>query len=121
MAGDNTARNRVWADWPITQQRDRVLRATFQYLGIEAAIQLAESGHTGHGRLLEITWASGKKLAVRLDQGVSYWRAAYSRQAGHFDLNSGDADVQGKYLAELVIGIEGAQMPTQLFLKVRNG
>ncbi len=102
--------------------RHQVLEATFRYLGIDAFIQLADTATTGHGRLLVVEWSSGRKLTLRLDQGVSYWRAAHSnsRQACYFNLSAGDADMRGKQLAELVVGIEGAHLPTQLFVKVRT-
>ena len=121
-AGENTARNTIWSDWPEMNVRHQVLEATFRYLGIDAFIQLADTATTGHGRLLEVEWSSGRKLTLRLDQGVSYWRAAHSnsRQACYFNLSAGDADMRGKQLAELVVGIEGAHLPTQLFVKVRT-
>lgn len=120
-AGENAARHTIWSDWPDTNDRDRVLVETFRYVGIEALVQLADGSTAGHGRLLEVEWSSGRKLTLRLDQGVSYWRADHSngRQACYFNLNAGDSETQGKLLAELVVAIEGAQLPTQLFVKVR--
>lgn len=121
VAGGNSARNTIWADWPHTDIRDQALLAAFRYLGIDTSIHLADGATTGHGRLLEVEWASGRKLALRLDQGVSYWRAApsNSRQACNFNMNPGEVELRGKQLAELMVRIEGAQLPTQLFLKVR--
>lgn len=62
-----------------------------------------------------------EQMTLRLDQGVSYWRAApsNSHQACHFNLNPGEVELRGKQLAELAAHIEGARLPTQLFLKVR--
>ncbi|MDP2787820.1 MAG: DEAD/DEAH box helicase [Pseudomonadota bacterium] len=121
IAGDNPARNTIWADWPHTDIRDQMLLAAFRYLGLDASIHLADGATTGHGRLLEVEWASGRKLALRLDQGVSYWRAApsNSRQACNFNLNPGEVELRGKQLAELAVRVEGARLATQLFLKVR--
>jgi len=121
IAGDNPAKNTIWADWPHTDIRDQALLAAFRYLGIDTSIHLADGTTTGHGRLLEVEWASGRKLSLRLDQGVYYWRAApsNSRQACHSNLNAGEIELRGKQLAELAIRIEGARLPTQLFLKVR--
>lgn len=121
IAGDNPSRNTIWADWPHTDIRDQALLAALRYLGIDASIHLADGATTGHGRLLEVEWASGRKMALRLDQGVSYWRAApsNSRQACNFNLNPCEVELRGKQLAELAIRIEGARLPTQLFLKVR--
>lgn len=121
-AGENTARNTIWSDWPEMNVRNQVLDATFRYAGIDVSIQLADAATTGHGRLLEVEWSSGRKLTLRLDQGVSYWRAAHSnnRQACYFNLNAGETDLRGKLLAELAVRIEGAHLPTQLFVKVRQ-
>ncbi len=121
IAGDNPARNTIWADWPHTDIRDQALLAAFRYLGLDASIHLADGATTGHGRILEVEWSSGRKLALRLDQGVSYWRAAHSnsRQACNFNLNAGEVEIRGKQLTELAVRVEGARLPTQLFLKVR--
>jgi hypothetical protein len=120
-SGENYARNTVWADWQNLDLRDQTFIETFNHLGIEATIQLADSSETGHGRLMEINFSSGKKLTIRLDQGVSYWRAAHtnSRQNCSFNLLDEDVQLQGKRLAELTVNIEGALLPTQVFIKVR--
>ncbi len=120
-SGVNHARNTVWSDWQELAIRDQTLIETFRYQGIEASVQLALNSETGHGRVMEITCSSGINLTLRLDQGVSYWRAAHtnSRQVCSFDFRVADAHVQGKRLAELAVGIEGALLPTQLFIKVR--
>jgi hypothetical protein len=120
-SGENYARNTVWADWQDLAMRDQTLIETFRHQGIGVSIQLAHSSETGHGRVMEIGFSSGKSLTLRLDQGVSYWRSAHtnSRPACSFDFRIADAQVQGKRLAELAISIEGAMLPTQLFLKVR--
>ncbi len=113
--------NKVWSDWLDTTVRNRVIGATFGYLGIDASVEVADNSTTSHGRLLEIGWKSGKTLTLRLDQGVSYWRAAYARnhQSRHFSLSEQDTELQGTRLAELALNIEGAQLPTQVFIKVR--
>ncbi|UBU61501.1 DEAD/DEAH box helicase [Acidithiobacillus ferrooxidans] len=120
-AGENMAKNKLWSDWPQTTVRDQVLQAAFRYVGLHSLVHIADTSSTGHGRMFEVTWSSGKKLTVRLDQGISYWRTAYNnvRQAGHFDLHNNETQSQGQSLAELRIDIEGSQLPTQLFLKVR--
>ncbi|WP_176044616.1 DEAD/DEAH box helicase [Burkholderia vietnamiensis] len=119
--GENTAKNTVWSDWPEMETRNAVLKSTLSYIGVDTIPVLADNSSTGHGRLLEIEWSSGKKLTLRLDQGVSYWRAAHSTNphARYFDFGPGASDAKGKQLAELAISLEGAQLPTQLFAKVR--
>jgi len=121
-AGEHTPGNKIWSDWQETGARNQALEATFSYLGIEAFIQLAGTNITGHGRLLEVEWSSGKKLTLRLDQGISYWRAAQSsrRQDCRFNFNGGDPDMRGEQLAKSEVYIEGTLLPTQLFAKVRS-
>ncbi|MGH8564064.1 MAG: hypothetical protein ACREXW_08210 [Gammaproteobacteria bacterium] len=116
----NNVRNMVWSDWLDTTIRDQVLVATFSYLGIDALVSPSTSAQTGHSRSVEVDWSCGKKLALRLDQGVSYWRAAQrSRTGNYFNLNERDLNLQGRRLAELSTRVEGAELPTQLFVKVR--
>lgn len=119
--GDNASRNRVWSDWLDLELRDQVLRAAFDYLGTVARLRVGDTSSTGHGRVLEVAWSSGKRLTLRLDQGVSYWRAATARNrlVSHFDLNSEPADAQGKKLADMTLNIEAGHLSTQLFIKVR--
>jgi len=121
VVGDNPAKNTIWSDWLHVDTRDQVLLAAFRHLGIDATIHLADAATTGHGRILEVTWTSGRRLTLRLDQGVSYWRAVpdNSRQDCKFDLRPGEVEQRGRKLAELAIRIEGARLPTQLFLRVR--
>ena len=71
--------------------------------------------------MLELEWSSGKKYTLRLDQGVSYWRASYSnsRQSTYFDNSDDDFVEIGRHLAELSVRIEGSTLPTQLFAKIR--
>ncbi len=121
LDGGGRAKNTVWSNWHETVVRDENLKSTFEYVGIEATVSSVDSATTSHGRLLEVEFASGRMLTLRFDQGVSYWRSAYSnnRHACYFDLNEGAFDQQGTRLAELVLDIEGAVLPTQLFVKVR--
>lgn len=119
--GENISRNNIWSDWTDSALRDQALKATFGYLGIDANVELADTSTTGHSRILELEWSSGKKLTLRLDQGVSYWRASYanSRQATYFDTSDNNLAEIGKYLAEMSIRIEGSALPTQIFSKIR--
>lgn len=119
--GENISRNSIWSDWLDSAFRDQALTATLGYLGIDATMELADTSTTGHSRILEIEWSSGKKQSLRLDQGVSYWRASHSnsRQATYFDTSENQFDEIGRHLAELSVRIEGSILPTQLFAKVR--
>lgn len=119
--GENISRNSIWSDWTDSALRDQALKATFGYLGIDANVELGDTSTTGHSRILELEWSSGKKLTLRLDQGVSYWRASYtnSRQATYFDTSDNNFAEIGKHLAEMSIRIEGSALLTQIFSKIR--
>ena len=71
LTGESFSRNKIWSDWTDSALRDEALKATFGYLGIDANVELADTSTTGHSRILELEWSSGKKLTLRLDQGVS--------------------------------------------------
>lgn len=122
--GEGTPRSVVWADWPDIHLRDQVATHTLQYLGVDVELQVAGKAATQHGRLLEVDFNSGQRLTVRLDQGVSYWRAVASG-SGHgsraslmFDFGL-DPEEQGRRVAEMVVNVEGALHPTGVFAKVR--
>lgn len=121
-SGATGARGTVWSDWPENAVRDRVVAESFAYAGMCADLQLGDAAGTGHGRLLEVRWSSGATLGIRLDQGVSYWRAAPSsaRAACYFNFHQGDTRAQAERVAELRLRVEGAQLPTQIFVKVRT-
>lgn len=116
------SRSVVWADWPDIQVRDQVATQAFQYLGVDAEMQIAGKATTQHGRLLEVEFNSGRRLTVRFDQGVSYWRAATSGKSGSaslmFDFGL-DPDAQAIRVAEMVVHVEGALHPTEVFAKIR--
>lgn len=76
----------VWADLPDIQLRDQVAAHARQYLGVDVELQVAGKAETQHGRLLEVDFNSGRRLTVRLDQGVSSWRAVASGQGGRASL-----------------------------------
>ncbi|RDE49212.1 MAG: DUF1998 domain-containing protein [Candidatus Accumulibacter meliphilus] len=120
-SGENKSRNTVWADWLNPNVRDMALVSAFRHVGLDASVATADNSGTGHGRLLELKWSSGKIHTVRLDQGVSYWRAARSnsRRAVFFDTEAGASESLGRQVVEIAVQVEGATLPTQLFLKVR--
>lgn len=63
----------IWHDWDNHHERDARLKEALSYLGYEGVV-LSEDG-IAHGRLLEVKFASGKHVRIRLDQGLSYWQA----------------------------------------------
>lgn len=120
--GEGIPRNVVWADWADMELRDQVAARAITYLGVDVELQVAGKATTQHGRLLEIDFSSGQRLTVRLDQGVSYWRAAASSQGGRASLMfdfSLDPEDQGRRVAEMLVHVEGALHPTEVFVKVR--
>jgi hypothetical protein len=121
-SGENLTRNRIWSDWIDASLRDRALRATFDYIGITACVEIADTATTGHSRLLEVEWSSRMRSTLRFDQGISYWRAARSNkpQETYFNTGDSDSDEAGRHLAELSVNVEGSQLPTQLFAKIRQ-
>lgn len=120
--GENFSRNSIWSDWTDSALRDQALEATFGYLGIAVNVETTDISSTGHSRTLDVDWSSGKKHFLRLDQGVSYWRAAHanSRNAKYFDTSNADFSEIGRHLAELSIRVEGSTLPTHVFVKVRS-
>ena len=121
-SGINATGNMVWSDWEENRRRDAVLTASFAYAGMNARLKIGDTTETGHGRTLEVEWASGTKIGIRLDQGVSYWRAAASnpRDASYFSFQRVSNETQAERVADLRLKIEGGQLPTQIFVKVRD-
>jgi len=119
---ENKARNVIWGDWVDTDIRNSILAASLEYIGVDATVSSLPNSNIDHSRFLEVGFLSGRKLILRFDQGVSYWRSAYSnnRQNTYFDLRSDDVPRQSEELSKLHINVEGSTSPTQLFLKVRE-
>lgn len=112
-------RSVVWIDWPDIQIRNQVATHALQYLGIDLNLIVVGKTGTQHNRSMEVHLESGQCLIIRLDQGVSYWRAvATDRSALIFDFGLEPKD-QGKRVAEMMVNVEGALHPTQIFFKVR--
>ena len=65
---------------------------------------------------------TGKVLALRLDQGVSYWRVSSWSKGGTkgtwFDLANPNAATQAKAVASMDVWVEGQVAPTQVFAKL---
>lgn len=113
--------NKLWSNWPDSSVRDEVLRSMFQGIGIAAIVNLAERYEMEHGRILEVEFSTGKRLAIRLDQGVGYWQVPRStnRQLGYFNFYNSDPAQQSSQLLGLTVKVEGQSMPTQVFVKMR--
>lgn len=111
----------LWSDWNDMTVRNQVLSETFGYLGMGASVESHERTQAlMHGRLLEINWASGKRLTIRFDQGVSYWRVAQEeRDRGRYPFLDRNPLEQARYLAEMKLNLVGDSLPTQIFVKCR--
>lgn len=100
--------------------RDGVLKTIFKNIGLDAHINLLESGQAAHGRLMKIGFASGSKLIIRFDQGVSYWRITkttpYNQRT--FDFKQQKVTEQVRNLLKHEGNLEGGTFPTQLFVKL---
>lgn len=109
----------LYSDWLNSQERNRVLVALFENVGITAEVETTQQ----HSRALNIHFESGKTITIRFDQGVSYWRLKNNnyRQtiSPYFDFDLPEVEQARKILALKDIEIQGANMPTEIFIKTR--
>jgi len=112
---------KVWHDWTADEVRRAVILSALDALGGRSAFELRTNAELGHGRIMEVGFSHGSKLTIRLDQGVGYWRVGHmsDRQLSRFDFHQSPTN-QAVHLAELGIPVEGRELPTQLFLKLRE-
>ena len=111
----------VWDNWPDLDVRNAAIQSAFEYNGMEGGVKSVDKLKSLHGRVLTIAFLSGQLLTVRLDQGVSYWRAVSSRyDRPYFNFMESDSFVQGEEIANLAADIEASPFPTHVFTKVRS-
>lgn len=112
----------VWDNWPDLTVRDNVIRSALDFSGIEGSVVSVDKQKSLHGRVLTITFSSGHILTVRLDQGVSFWRAVSTRYEKRplFNFTEPQINIQGEEIARLAINIEASPYPTHVFTRVRN-
>lgn len=122
--GENRSFNTVFSDWPDMTTRDAVVTGAFEYLGLPCTLEAPHKFSVQHGRILEVRFSDGKVMTVRMDQGISYWRAATISNARKvvtwFDFTKADTDDQVRSVVEMALPIEGGALPTELFIKVRS-
>ena len=123
-SGDNRAYGTVYADWTSTKDRDAVARLAFGRVGIQCTVSVPDR-MVQHGRALVLSFASGNVLTIRLDQGISYWRTGKQGSASRkfstsFDFMQASPEEQARAVASLDLPIQGSQMPTEIFVKLRN-
>jgi replicative superfamily II helicase len=109
----------VFSDWPSTQVRNAVADLVLSPLG---TLKLNSSEKLQHSRLLTIVFTTGEVLALRLDQGVGYWRVPNWSRTGTkwFDFANQNTSAQAKAVMDMGVWIEGQVAPTQVFVKLRE-
>lgn len=109
------------SDWQRTDLRDAALRAAFEFCGMTASVNSRYKNDVSHGRRLVVRFNDGTGVTVWLDQGLSYWTVSrqQSRTAVAVFTMDDDIEILGARLAEIKIGIEGHELPTQLFVDQR--
>ncbi|WP_419620680.1 DEAD/DEAH box helicase [Thiolapillus sp.] len=112
----------LWSDWDHNETRAEVIERLFHEISMQTDMTLKEQREAAHGRLLEIKFASGKRLRVRFDQGVSYWRVARRSEyrSRLFDFSQPDSIKQAKALLKASVPLEGSETNTQLFVRVMS-
>lgn len=122
--GDGFARGVVWSDWQDLAERDAVTTQLFSSAGIDVRLQTAQRTSTQHARLFEVVFSKQIVVSVRLDQGVSYWRVSTTAQRYNapwrYDFNL-EASEQAQKISEMNVHVEGANHPTVIFIKSRQG
>ncbi|MFI3157881.1 MAG: DUF1998 domain-containing protein [Methylococcaceae bacterium] len=106
------------ADWMDDDLRIDVITAYFEAMD-ELCIVKA-SNDTPHGRMMQLTWQSGKTTHIRLDQGVGYWQVG--DKPPWFDDNVSSSAQQVEKMLQLIskLNIRNAKdFPTQIFVKER--
>ena len=112
----------VWDNWSDPTIRDSAIQSALDFNGIEGEVIPVDKLSSLHGRALTIAFSCGRILTVRLDQGVSYWRAVSTRQGlqPYFDFRESRASILGEQIAGLTIDLEASPYPTHVFTKVRG-
>ncbi|MCX7092700.1 MAG: DEAD/DEAH box helicase [Methylobacter sp.] len=106
------------ADWMDDNIRLDVIAAYFEAMDENCVVNAASD--TPHGRVMELTWLSGKTTHIRLDQGVGYW--TIGDKAPWFDDNVSSSAQQVEKMLQLLskLNIRNAKdFPTQIFVKER--
>lgn len=117
----NNYQNKIWDDWLDSADRDRIAQLIFEQADIDFEIKVGSKSQVGHGRIIEIKFSSGKKLIVRFDQGVSFWKQDWAPSSEMISYNFRVSDtLQRDRLCNLNIDIKGSDSKTQIFLKARS-
>ena len=109
----------LWDDWQDQAIRIEVIKTLFADIGMVLNDQFNEGRRQAHARLLEVHFASGRKLRLRLDQGISYWRISRSAdyRSKTFNFMETDAKQQAAALLGVDLPIAGDEHATQIFIR----
>ena len=109
----------LWDDWEDQATRIEVIETLFGGIGAELHGQFNDDRRQAHARLLEVCFASGQKLRLRLDQGISYWRVSRSAdyRSRTFSFAEADAKQQALALLRADVPMEGDEHATQIFIR----
>jgi len=106
------------SDWPTTTCRDSAMKSAFEYCGMRVDITSKPRYELIHGRRLSLVFCDESRVSIWLDQGLGYWtipKQQIQTPLVTFPMNY-SFDLMGEKLAEIKIGIEGHDLPTQLFV-----
>ncbi len=123
-AGENYLSGTVWTDWSDSHLRNQVLKYMLSSMSSQVQLVIEEKSALRHARILEVIFDGGSIITLRLDQGVSYWRAVTSNQdrfnrPWRFDFGL-EPKKQGDMLFATTLKVEGSTYPTEIFIKVRE-
>jgi ATP-dependent helicase YprA (DUF1998 family) len=110
---------KVWHNWSNSQERDQALIGAFEYAGLGLSLATLEKSQAIHARRLDITFASGKKLQIWLDQGYTYRQTSRERSFGSGRVCftfTGTQEHQAEKIARSEFRIEGQSFSTYIFL-----
>ena len=113
------APTKIWQNWESEQSRTEALVSAFEYAGLELSLTTLTKADTIHARRMDISFSSGRKLQLWLDQGFSYWQIPRDRSMAvgrtYFPF-SGGAEQQAESIGNADFRIEGQVYPTYAFL-----
>jgi len=101
---DTREPSRIFHDWRDGQVRRDIWEAFFSDLG-RFELQEMPKAQIPHARALTLTWDDGAIWALRMDQGVGYWRMGRGA-GGRFPFQSG-VDSQLERLRKANLMVEG--------------
>ncbi|MDQ6978616.1 MAG: helicase-related protein, partial [Mariprofundaceae bacterium] len=105
----------IWHDWRDLTQRDEIIKQALSSMNMLGNIDNRTRQNAPHNRTLTLSFASGKSLRIRLDQGFSYWKARQNRQNVSFPFDASVSQQAQAVLNTNIMVKGGDQYPTQIF------